>query len=77
MIGDFGVPIAILIMVLVDYSIEDTYTQVRCSTCSSEQVPPATGLSMLLSGPRPQSCPLTGQTLAFSTAPPQRSPCPA
>uniref|UniRef100_A0A4W6F8U1 Uncharacterized protein n=1 Tax=Lates calcarifer TaxID=8187 RepID=A0A4W6F8U1_LATCA len=28
-IGDFGVPIAILIMVLVDYSIEDTYTQVR------------------------------------------------
>lgn len=27
-IGDFGVPIAILIMVLVDYSIGDTYTQV-------------------------------------------------
>ncbi|KAE8279741.1 Anion exchange protein 2 [Larimichthys crocea] len=27
MIGDFGVPIAILIMVLVDYSINDTYTQ--------------------------------------------------
>uniref|UniRef100_A0A3P9J2B5 Anion exchange protein n=1 Tax=Oryzias latipes TaxID=8090 RepID=A0A3P9J2B5_ORYLA len=27
MIGDFGVPIAILIMVLVDYSVEDTYTQ--------------------------------------------------
>lgn len=26
-IGDFGVPIAILIMVLVDYSIKDTYTQ--------------------------------------------------
>ncbi|KAJ0059773.1 hypothetical protein NL108_011269, partial [Boleophthalmus pectinirostris] len=26
-IGDFGVPIAILIMVLVDYFIEDTYTQ--------------------------------------------------
>uniref|UniRef100_A0A3B5LWM2 Anion exchange protein n=1 Tax=Xiphophorus couchianus TaxID=32473 RepID=A0A3B5LWM2_9TELE len=26
-IGDFGVPIAILIMVLMDYSIEDTYTQ--------------------------------------------------
>ncbi|XP_076023824.1 anion exchange protein 2-like [Genypterus blacodes] len=26
-IGDFGVPIAILIMVLVDYSAEDTYTQ--------------------------------------------------
>ncbi|XP_034562277.1 anion exchange protein 2b [Notolabrus celidotus] len=27
MIGDFGVPIAILIMVLVDYSVDDTYTQ--------------------------------------------------
>ncbi|CAJ1082555.1 anion exchange protein 2b [Xyrichtys novacula] len=27
MIGDFGVPIAILIMVLVDYCIDDTYTQ--------------------------------------------------
>ncbi|XP_056155620.1 anion exchange protein 2b [Lampris incognitus] len=27
MIGDFGVPIAILIMVLIDYSIDDTYTQ--------------------------------------------------
>ncbi|XP_038611402.1 LOW QUALITY PROTEIN: anion exchange protein 2 [Tachyglossus aculeatus] len=26
-IGDFGVPIAILIMVLVDYSVEETYTQ--------------------------------------------------
>ncbi|XP_024078555.1 anion exchange protein 2-like, partial [Terrapene carolina triunguis] len=26
-IGDFGVPIAILIMVLVDFSIRDTYTQ--------------------------------------------------
>ncbi|XP_023663180.2 anion exchange protein 2-like isoform X1 [Paramormyrops kingsleyae] len=26
-IGDFGVPIAILVMVLVDYSIKDTYTQ--------------------------------------------------
>ncbi|XP_056219945.1 anion exchange protein 2b isoform X1 [Seriola aureovittata] len=26
-IGDFGVPIAILIMVLMDYSIDDTYTQ--------------------------------------------------
>ena len=25
--GDFGVPIAILIMVLVDYSIGDTYTE--------------------------------------------------
>uniref|UniRef100_A0A6Q2XPR5 Anion exchange protein n=1 Tax=Esox lucius TaxID=8010 RepID=A0A6Q2XPR5_ESOLU len=26
-IGDFGVPISILIMVLVDYSVKDTYTQ--------------------------------------------------
>lgn len=31
-IGDFGVPIAILIMVLVDYSVQDTYTQVGEST---------------------------------------------
>lgn len=31
-IGDFGVPIAILIMVLVDYSVEDAYTQVRPPT---------------------------------------------
>uniref|UniRef100_A0A8C5D9N3 Anion exchange protein n=1 Tax=Gouania willdenowi TaxID=441366 RepID=A0A8C5D9N3_GOUWI len=29
LIGDFGVPIAIFIMVMVDYSVEDTYTQVR------------------------------------------------
>lgn len=27
-IGDFGIPISILVMVLVDYSITDTYTQV-------------------------------------------------
>lgn len=27
-IGDFGVPIAIFIMVLVDHSIKDTFTQV-------------------------------------------------
>ncbi|CAH1788172.1 unnamed protein product [Owenia fusiformis] len=26
-VGDFGIPIAIIIMVLVDYSIQDTYTQ--------------------------------------------------
>uniref|UniRef100_A0A8C2A8F2 Anion exchange protein n=1 Tax=Cyprinus carpio TaxID=7962 RepID=A0A8C2A8F2_CYPCA len=32
-IGDFGVPIAILIMVLVDYSIQDTYSQVRMDNC--------------------------------------------
>lgn len=28
LIGDFGVPIAILLMTIVDYNIEDTYTQV-------------------------------------------------
>lgn len=28
-IGDFGVPIAILVMVLIDFNINDTYTQVR------------------------------------------------
>ncbi|XP_016121978.1 anion exchange protein 2-like, partial [Sinocyclocheilus grahami] len=32
-IGDFGVPIAILIMVLVDYSIQDTHSQVRMDSC--------------------------------------------
>ena len=26
-LGDFGVPIAIVIMVLIDYSISDTYTE--------------------------------------------------
>lgn len=51
MIGDFGVPIAILIMVLVDYSIEDTYTQVRWSTLSSEEVLPGAGLSGCSSPP--------------------------
>lgn len=50
-IGDFGVPIAILIMVLVDYSIEDTYTQVRatvavrrcCLLTSSDTCPRSLG----------------------------------
>lgn len=54
MIGDFGVPIAILIMVLVDYSIEDTYTQVRWSTLSSEEVLPGAGLSGCCSPPQPE-----------------------
>lgn len=27
-IGDFGIPISILVFVVVDYSITDTYTQV-------------------------------------------------
>lgn len=31
-IGDFGIPISILVMVLVDYSVTDTYTQVRFTT---------------------------------------------
>lgn len=31
-IGDFGIPISILVMVLVDYTITDTYTQVGTST---------------------------------------------
>lgn len=60
MIGDFGVPIAILIMVLVDYSIEDTYTQVRWSAHSSEEV--------LALAPNPRaSFYLGGQTLLHST----------
>lgn len=41
-IGDFGVPISILIMVLVDFFIQDTYTQV---TFSSHPHPPSTLLS--------------------------------
>ena len=28
LIGDFGVPIAIFLMIVVDINIEDTYTQV-------------------------------------------------
>lgn len=28
LIGDFGVPISIFLMIVVDYNIEDTYTQV-------------------------------------------------
>ncbi len=35
-IGDFGVPIAILLMVLADYSIRDTYTQVRMDSFQFE-----------------------------------------
>lgn len=26
--GDFGVPIAIFLMIVIDYNIDDTYTQV-------------------------------------------------
>jgi len=33
-IGDFGIPISILVMVLVDYTITDTYTQVGASAAS-------------------------------------------
>lgn len=42
-IGDFGVPISILIMVLVDFFIKDTYTQVTLSlptVISFSQYPP-------------------------------------
>lgn len=58
MIGDFGVPIAILIMVLVDYSIEDTYTQVSLSSWSGKEMPPGAGLQLFPSGPTPE-LPLT------------------
>lgn len=35
LIGDFGVPIAIFLMIVVDYNIDDTYTQVGpCSLAS-------------------------------------------
>lgn len=36
-IGDFGVPIAIFIMVLVDYSIKDTFTQVSSGRYRSRE----------------------------------------
>ena len=45
-IGDFGVPISILIMVMVDALIQDTYTQVTLSPhpatlfCSPSMPPP-------------------------------------
>lgn len=77
MIGDFGVPIAILIMVLVDYSIEDTYTQVRWwSTRSSEEVLPGTAhwALWMFSHPQPE-LPNWAHT-AVCTAYPQRPPCP-
>lgn len=38
-IGDFGIPISILVMVLVDYTITDTYTQVGAS--AALRAPPA------------------------------------
>lgn len=38
-IGDFGIPISILVMVLVDYTITDTYTQVGAS--AALRTPPA------------------------------------
>ena len=46
-IGDFGIPISILVMVLVDYTITDTYTQVGSSaapqspSCSPAVIPAA------------------------------------
>lgn len=56
-IGDFGVPIAILIMVLVDYSIEDTYTQVRCCPQQARAAAStALGLGVPLQPPNP-ACP--------------------
>lgn len=70
-IGDFGVPIAILVMVLVDYSIEDTYTQVRPNTHSSKST--LLGIRLRLA-PRLQSRLSTGRTWTFSLARPQYSP---
>ncbi|XP_011841381.1 PREDICTED: band 3 anion transport protein [Mandrillus leucophaeus] len=39
-IGDFGVPISILIMVLVDFFIEETYTQVTPPPTPQTMIPP-------------------------------------
>lgn len=38
-IGDFGIPISILVSVLVDYSITDTYTQVTVMSITSVTAP--------------------------------------
>lgn len=51
-IGDFGIPISILVMVLVDYSITDTYTQVN-----KPHLPPMGGSHPRVSGGRPQHVP--------------------
>lgn len=59
-IGDFGVPIAILIMVLVDYSIEDTYTQVRhCAHDGKVLFPPPWVLGVALQASA-RACPQAG-----------------
>jgi hypothetical protein len=76
-IGDFGVPIAILIMVLVDYSIEDTYTQVRKCMSDNEEVLHGAGLlpPPWALGSSPQAEPILklGRHQAFSVV---CSPCP-
>lgn len=48
-IGDFGIPISILVSVLVDYSITDTYTQVFLpdSKCNPEKPNPKPYTSLL------------------------------
>lgn len=35
-IGDFGIPISILVFVMIDYGISDTYTQVTSSDFTSK-----------------------------------------
>lgn len=75
LIGDFGVPIAILVMVLVDYSIQDTYTQVSShpptpwagpltshppmATSGSQQLTFPLPLSLAPVGPGASMAPLT------------------
>lgn len=64
MIGDFGVPIAILLMVLVDSSIQDTYTQVGGGIPGvSLELPRKGGVTM--QSP-PQACPLAGSQEALA-----------
>lgn len=68
MIGDFGVPIAILVMVLVDYSIEDTYTQVRrCAVVRGCGAP----------GPRTRTAAKPGRRQASPTALAHHPPSPS
>lgn len=78
MIGDFGVPIAILVMVLVDYCIEDTYTQVQWRARGGEGAPDSRppGPELLLS--QEDTRPLPQPQYNSGNSPrPQGSPAPA
>ncbi|KAG8520860.1 Anion exchange protein 3 [Galemys pyrenaicus] len=70
-IGDFGIPISILVMVLVDYSITDTYTQARCGGSSSFKGGAPCGVTLAVSLPAVQK--LTVPTGLSVTSPDKRT----